>query len=310
MKSSTRMIVLVFLVALLLFPLFMETYFSYVLCIIFIAVINATGLNLVTGYSGQTNLGQSGFVAIGAYATALFMTRMGIGFWGALPAGGLITAFVGLLIAIPALRMRGLYLALVTFGFAAITEMILIHWVSLTHGPDGIRVPSPEIGSFAFNSDLRMFYLIFAVTAFMVYMAKNIVNSRVGRAFISIRESEIAAQAMGVDITRYKIMAFILSAFYGGIAGGLWATLAMFISPDAFGVVESIIALAMIAVGGMGSILGSIIGGALLSFLPEILREAREFQELLFGAILVISLIFLPNGIVGLHDKIRRGLAK
>jgi branched-chain amino acid transport system permease protein len=232
------------------------------------------------------------------------MTRAGLGFWIALPLGGLIASGIGFLIAFPFTRLRGIYLALVTFGFGAIVETILIRWDSLTRGPDGIQVPFPQFGPLALNSDIRMFYLILGITAILVYVARNLVHSRVGRAFFSVRDSEMAARAMGIDITRYKIVAFVLSAFYGGIAGGLYASLVQFISPDAFSVLESVVYLTMIVVGGLGSIGGSIVGGILLSLLPEILREFKEYQELLFGAILILSLIFLPNGLVGLWDKI------
>jgi branched-chain amino acid transport system permease protein len=306
MKKLSIILLLLFLAALIVLSPFLDNYMVYLLNIVCIAVLISTGLNLVTGYAGQVNLGQSGFVAIGAYATTILMTKLGIWFWGALPLGALIAALAGSCIAIPSLRIKGVYLALVTFGFASIVEMILIHWVSLTRGPDGLQVPSPRLGSFSFNSDLKMFYLIFAITIIMVVLAKNIIGSRVGRAFISIRDSEIAAKSVGVDVTAYKIIAFVLSAFYGGIAGGLYAALVMFISPDAFGVLESVIYITMIVVGGMGSILGAIIGGAVLSLLPELLRGLKEVQEFVFGAVLVISLIFLPNGLVGLAEKFAR----
>ena len=304
MKSLKGKIILVFIAVLLILPPFLDTYKVYLLNVMCISVVIALGLNLVTGYTGQISLGQSGFVAIGAYAMALLMGR-GLSFWVALPVGGVIAGFPGFLIAIPALRLRGVYLALVTFGFGAIVEMTLIHWVSLTRGPDGLKVLSPQLGSLVFNSDLSMFYLIFAVTLIMVFVAQRIIHSHVGRVFLSIRDSEIAAKSMGIDVTRYKIIAFVLSAFYGGIAGGLYASLVMFISPDAFTVLESVLYLTMVVVGGLGSIWGSIIGGAILSFLPEFLRQFKELQELLFGAILILSLIFLPNGIVGIYEKYR-----
>jgi len=309
MKSLKGKILLAFIAVLLILPPFLDTYKVYLLNVMCISVVIALGLNLVTGYTGQISLGQSGFVAIGAYATALLMGR-GFSFWVALPVSGVIAGFPGFLIAIPALRLRGVYLALVTFGFGAIVEMTLIHWVSLTRGPDGLRVLSPQLGSFAFNSDLSMFYLIFVVTLIMVFVAQRIIDSHVGRVFLSIRDSEIAAESMGVDITRYKIIAFVLSAFYGGIAGGLYASLVMFISPDAFTVLESVLYLTMVVVGGLGSIWGGIIGGAMLSFLPEFLRQFKELQELLFGAILILSLIFLPNGLVGIYEKYRGTKAK
>lgn len=306
MKNLPKISLWVFMATVLILPLFTETYVCYILCIMSISVICATGLNLLTGFAGQISLGQSGFVAIGAYASALLMTRTGFGFWVALPIGALIATLIGFLIAFPFTRLKGIYLALVTFGFGAIVETILIRWDSLTRGPDGMKVPFPQLGPLAFNSDLRMFYLIFVITVGLVYLAKNIVNSRVGRAFISIRDSEMAARAMGINITKYKVVAFVLSAFYGGIAGSLYGSLVRFISPDAFSVLESIIYLTMIVVGGLGSIGGSIIGGALLSLLPEILREFRELQELVFGAILIVSLIFLPNGLIGLLAKFQR----
>jgi len=306
MKNLSKILLLAFFLALLILPPFLDAYVVYLLNIICISILVSTGLNLVTGYAGQINLGQSGFVAIGAYATTILMTRLGIWFWGALPLGAVIAALAGFGIAVPSLRLRGVYLALVTFGFAAIVEMILVHWVSLTRGPDGLAVPSPQLGSITLNSDLKMFYLNFSITVLMVYIAQNIIHSRVGRAFVSIRDSELAAQAVGIDLTAYKIIAFVLSAFYGGLAGGLYAALVMFISPDAFSVLESVIYITMIVVGGMGSILGAIIGGATVSLLPELLRGLKEVQEFMFGAILVISLIFLPNGLVGLFARFRK----
>jgi branched-chain amino acid transport system permease protein len=306
MKNHRGKLLIVFIAALLIVPPFLDTYKVYLLNVMCISVVIALGLNLVTGYTGQISLGQSGFVAIGAYATALLMAR-GLTFWLALPLGGVIAGIPGFLIAIPALRLRGVYLALVTFGFGAIVEMALIHWVSLTRGPDGLKVLNPQLGSFVFNSDLSMFYLVFAVTLIMVFIAQRITRSHVGRVFLSIRDSEIAAESMGVDVTRYKIVAFVLSAFYGGIAGGLYASLVAFISPDAFTVLESILYLTMVVVGGLGSIWGAIIGGVVLSFLPEFLRQFKELQELLFGAILILSLIFLPNGLVGLYEKYLAG---
>jgi branched-chain amino acid transport system permease protein len=302
MKNLKGKLLLAFIAALLILPPFLDTYKVYLLNVMCISVVIALGLNLVTGYTGQISLGQSGFVAIGAYATALLMGR-GLTFWLALPLGALIAGLPGFLIAIPALRLRGVYLALVTFGFGAIVEMTLIHWVSLTRGPDGLKVLSPQIGSFVFNSDLSMFYLVFAVTLIMVFIARRIIHSHIGRVFLSIRDSERAAESMGVDVTRYKIVAFVLSAFYGGVAGGLYATLVAFISPDAFTVLESVLYLTMVVVGGLGSIPGAIIGGVVLSFLPEFLRQFKELQELLFGAILILSLIFLPNGLVGFYGK-------
>lgn len=305
MKGLSKIVLLAFFAVLLFLPPFLDRYAVYLLNMVLISVLLAVGLNIVTGYAGQINLGQSGFVAIGAYTTTILMTRVGIWFWVAMPLGAIISAFAGLCIAVPSLRLRGVYLALVTFGFAVIIETILVQWVFMTNGPDGLIVPPPHLGSITLDSDLRMYYLIIVITVVMLYLAKNIINSRLGRAFISIRDSEIAAQAMGVNITTYKIMAFILSAFYGGIAGGLYAALVMFISPDAFSVLQSVVYMTMIVVGGMGSILGSIIGGGLLSLLPELLRGFKGAQELLFGGLLVLSLIFLPDGIVGLFKKFR-----
>jgi branched-chain amino acid transport system permease protein len=271
--------------------------------IILISIMVAVGLNLVTGYTGQVNLGMSGFVAIGAYATTILMTKLGISFWLACPLGAVIAALSGLIIALPSLRLSGVYLALVTFGFAAIVQMVLIHGGSLTNGSDGMSVPSPYLGSFKLTTDTSLFYLILIVTSAMVFFAYKIIKSNVGRAFISIRDNEIAAKAMGVNITAYKIVSFSISGFYGGLAGALFAVLIKFISPDAFDVLQSIIYMTMVTIGGMGSILGSIIGGVTLSLLPEMLRGFMELQELIFGGALIVSLIFLPDGIVGLTKK-------
>jgi branched-chain amino acid transport system permease protein len=303
MRRFPRIFLLALFVVLLFLPPFLDRYIVYLLNIALLSVLAAVGLNIITGYSGQINLGQSGFVGIGAYATTILTIRVGIWFWAALPIGAIISAFAGLCIALPCLRLRGVYLALVTFGFAAVIETILVQWVSMSNGPDGLVVPVPHLGSFVFDTDLRMYYPILGIAIAMLYLAKNIVNSRIGRAFVSMRDSEIAAQAIGVHVTSYKIMAFILSAFYGGMAGGLYAGLVLFISPDAFGVLQSIVYMTMIVVGGMGSIFGSIIGGGILSLLPEFLRGFKGFQEFLFGTLLILSLIFFPDGLVGLFRK-------
>ncbi len=275
-----------------IFPLF-------VLSIAGVHIVAALGVNLAMGYAGLVSLGHAGFSAIGAYTVALLMLRLGVSYWLALGIGGIGAAGIGLLLAIPSLRLNPLYLAMVTFGFGQVIMLIAQNWVDLTHGPNGLTVPQPVLGDFAlFPEDF--YYVVACGVLVMVLLTRNLVDSRLGRALVALRESETAAQAMGISIARTKVLAFTLSAFYGGISGGLYAGLAQFVNPDAFVFPISILYVMMCLLGGFGTLLGPVVGGLIMTVLLEFVRGFAEWKEFLYGFLLLGLLIFMPNGLLGL----------
>ena len=314
--KSTWLWYLALVIFLYLLPLFADDYFMYILCMSGIYVIVSLGINLLTGFSGQISLGHAAFYAIGAYASAILTTKVGIPFWFAVPLSGLIAAISGLMIAFPAFRMSGLYLAIATMAFGFIVEEVIINWESMTNGTNGYSVLSPSIGNFSFDSDQRYFYIVLTLTILMIFAAKNIIRSKTGRAFVAIRDSETAARITGINLERYKARAFGISAFYAGIGGSLLAHYTNFIGPDNFTIVHSIVFLAMIVVGGLGSIPGSILGGVFITWIPEVIKMVADYfpsafqqtvglHSLIYGGIIVVFLIFEPLGLYGRWLKIK-----
>jgi ABC-type branched-subunit amino acid transport system ATPase component/ABC-type branched-subunit amino acid transport system permease subunit len=279
-------------------PLFLSNYPLFVLSLAIVNAIAVLGLNLVMGCAGQISLGQAGFAAIGAYATALLVVNLDVSYWLALLLGASLAAICGYILGLPALRLGPLYVSMVTFGFGLIVVIIVQNWYELANGPNGMIVPPPVF----FGRELfpREFHVaIVAVATLLFLLARNIVDSKHGRAFIAIRESELAARGMGVNLAHYKTTAFALGAFYAGISGGLFAGLAQFINPDAFVFPVSILYVTMAILGGISTLVGAAIGSAMLTALPEVLRGAAEYKDFLTGFLLLLLLIFLPNGIVG-----------
>lgn len=299
---STRTGLLLAVAALLFFlcPLFVSRYTIFVLNLFAIYALVAIGLNLVMGYTGLISAGHAGFLAIGAYTTAILSTSMG---WMSplviLPIAGVLTGLIGFALGIPILRLKGFYIAMVTLAFGVVVAEVVLQWSSLTHGDDGYKVPRAVLGGFIFDSDVKLFFLIQPITIAMTLIARNIVRTRAGRAFKAIRQSEVASETMGIDLAKYKTAAFAVSAFYTGIAGGLFAYAVGHISPDSFSMSVSIDFIAMIVIGGMGSILGSIIGAVILTGIQHALSELPEVQTLIFGIALIVFMIFLPKGIGG-----------
>jgi branched-chain amino acid transport system permease protein len=295
-------------------------YVLYLLNTALIYGIVAIGLNLLIGYAGQFSIGHAGFVAVGAYASAILTQRYGWHFVLALPAAGLLAAAVGFLLGLPALRLSGPYLAVATLGFGvAVPQLILYagsHWGSLTGGSQGLQhLPPPAIPiwfdgalglyNFVLGSDRSFYYLALVVAAALTWLAANVVKGHTGRAFVAIRDSELAAQAMGVNLLRYKTTAFALSAFYAGVAGSLLAHMVRGISPEEFPLFLSITFLTMIIVGGLGTLEGALLGSFALTILQPVLSRLpllRDFKNLyvvVFGSLLILAIIFLPRGIAG-----------
>jgi len=280
-------------------PLFLPNYPLFVLSLAVVNIIAVLGINLVMGYAGQISLGQAGFAAIGAYTVALLVVNFEVSFWLALLAGAILAAAFGYLLGLPSLRLGPLYVSMVTFGFGLIVVIVLQNWYELANGPNGMVVPAPTIAGYELFP--REFHFVIVIAAAALFLlARNIVDSKHGRAFIAIRESELAARGMGINLAHYKTTAFALGAFYAGVSGGLFAGLAQFVNPDAFIFPVSILYVTMAILGGINTLLGAAVGGAMLTVLPELLRGTAEYKDFLTGFLLLLLLIFLPKGLVGL----------
>jgi len=285
-------------VAVLTWPWLSPRYFVFLASLVVVNAIVAIGLNLLSGYTNQLSFGHAGFLAVGAYTAAIVTTRWpGVPVVATLAAAAVVTGLVGLALGVPCLRLEGLYLAMATlaFGFVVVEAITNLDW--LTRGNDGLRVPAGRLGPWELSTDTARYYLVVAVGVLMAWGALNLVRTRTGRALLAIRESEIAAQASGVSVARYKTLAFVISAVYTGVAGGLFAFVVGFLSPDAFDVFLSVDYVAMIIVGGLGSVPGSIVGAALLTVLNDSLAGFQNYRPLIFGAILIVSMLFMPGGV-------------
>ena len=289
------------LIALFILPMFLGNYSIFLLSMLAVYALVSIGLNLLMGFTGQIAAGHAGFLALGAYFTAILGSRVE---WMpcivVLLFAGIFSGIIGFLLGIPILRLKGFYIAMATLAFGVVVSEIILQWSSLTNGDNGLDVPVATIAGFAFDSDYKLFYLIVTVTILLTLLARNLVKGYIGRAFIALRESEVAAQTIGIDLAKFKTIAFAVSAFYTGVAGGLFAYLITYLSPDAFTIELSVDFIAMIVIGGMGSILGSIIGAVILTGMQQILAGLLDLQILIFGISLIVFMIFMPKGISGM----------
>jgi branched-chain amino acid transport system permease protein len=285
---------------LLVVPFLFSDYFIDVAILAGIYIILALGLNVVVGFAGLLNLGFVAFYAIGAYSYALLNTRFGLDFWSALPFSVVLTSAAGFLLAIPALRLRGDYLAIVTLGFGEITRLILNNWDSVTRGPNGISgIAPPVIMSVSLGKLSYYYYLVLFFLIVTVFMTRRVYASRIGRAWVAIREDEIASSVAGINTTLYKLYACAFGAFWAGLAGAVFAGKMQFVSPESFTFMESVLILCMVILGGLGSIAGVIVGAFLLVLLPEVLREVQLYRMLALGIGLVLLMVYRPQGLLG-----------
>lgn len=278
-----------------------NNYYLHVANIAFIFAICSLSLNLLTGCTGLFSVGHIAFYGIGAYTTALMVTKLQAPFLPTLLCSGLVAMLAGLVLGIPSLRLKGIYLAISTLAFGEIAYQVFVNWEPVTNGTRGILgIKAPSLFGFAFNNYEKYYFLVLACLVLTIIFCHNLIHSRTGRALLSIRESEIASEAMGINTVRYKIIAFATSSFFAGIAGSLYAYEVHFISPDSFVSSESISVLAMMVVGGIGSIAGSVVGAVLLTVIPEMLRSVGDIRLVLYGAAIVVIVIFAPRGLGGL----------
>ncbi|MEG0616375.1 MAG: branched-chain amino acid ABC transporter permease [Oscillospiraceae bacterium] len=280
-------------------------YMSGIITMVFINIILTVSLNLASGYLGQLVLGHAGFMSVGAYAAALFSMYSGLPVSVSLPLGivlgGLVAAVFSVIIGIPALRLRGDYLAIITLGFGEIIRVLILAF-NFTGGAKGLRGISTFVEKGSKSNDVVKFTYVFFVAVLTVYIIFSFIRSRHGRAVIAIREDEIAAEASGINTTYYKLLAFILAAFFAGIAGGLYAHHIGVLDPAKFNFNYSVEILVMVVLGGMGSITGSVISATVLTILPELLRQFSDYRMLAYSIILIIVMLFRPTGLMGQYE--------
>jgi len=315
-----RVLLAAFLVLLAAAPLVASSFWMDVLNRILIAIVAAMGLNILTGFTGQISLGNAAFLAVGAYATAFLAGRLGLPFPLVIPASGVIAALVGMVFGVPSLRLKGLYLAVATLAAHFVIEFTIVHWESGTGGVNGMSVPAARLGPLVLDGDKPLFALLLPLAAGMILFAKNLFRTQVGKAFVAIRDQDISAEVMGVNVFRYKLLSFGVSSFYVGVAGSLLAYHARIISPENFPITVAIDYLGMIIIGGLGSVLGSIFGAIFITLLPELLRIATDafsgsypglvtlFASLkmgVFGLAIVLFLVFEPDGMAARWHRIK-----
>lgn len=284
----------------LILPLFLNNYYIDTLSLAGLYALLAIGLNITVGYTGLLDLGYAAFYGIGAYAYALLSTGIGLSFWLGLPLGGAVAASFGLILGVITLRLRGDYLAIITLGFVQIVYLVFNNWDSVTQGPNGIlQIGRPEIAGFVLRQPIDFYYLILGLLAVAAVAIHRLIHSQIGRAWLAIREDPLAAEAIGIDTTRMKVLAFVLGAGIAGVAGVFFAAKYTFVSPESFSFLESVRVLSMVVLGGMGSLPGAILGAVLLTLLPELLRGLANYRMLLFGTALIVMMLFRPQGLWG-----------
>jgi branched-chain amino acid transport system permease protein len=313
-------------VVLLLLPLALDSHAMSLVNLMLLASIGAIGLNILVGYTGQVSLGHGAFMMVGSYTAALVTVRLGLPFWLGVPAGGLMAALVGAFFGIPSLRIKGLYLAIATLAGQFIIEWVINHSTWISGGVQStIYVPTPTFFGFEINSEYRRFYMVLPVAIIAYVAAMNLVRSRVGRAFIAIRDRDVAAEIIGVDIFRYKLLAFAVSSFYAGAAGALWTYYLRIANYEHFTLATSVSYLAMIIIGGLGSVLGSVFGAIFITLLPIVLVYVVEggaalfgfeyasianflanLRLIIFGALIILFLAIEPEGLFRMWGNVKR----
>jgi len=287
-------------VLLVVLPAFLNDYYRDIMALTGMYIILALGLNIIVGQAGLLNLGYVAFYAIGAYTYAILSTAFGLSFWPGLVAGALSAAGFAVLVGVPTLRLRGDYFAIVTLGLGEITRIILNNWDDMTGGPNGIsKIGRPVIAGHELHTTLAFYYLVLVIVIITVFAMHRLISSRIGRAWIAIREDERAAEAMGIDTFKLKLLAFVLGSAWAGLTGVVFAAKMAFVSPESFTFSESVLILCMVVLGGMGSIPGIILGALLLITLPEVFRDFQDYRMLAFGAALVVMMVFRPQGLLG-----------
>jgi len=318
-RFRSRITILLILLAIIANPLFLGQYWLSVWITALIYVLLGLGLNIVIGFAGLLDLGYVGFYAIGAYTVALLFKFYGFGFWESLPIAAFAAAFFGAILAFPVLRMHGDYLAIVTLGFGEIIRLVIHNWLPVTGGPNGIRLPKPFISFFGLNFSkgndpysfhnffhlpysefyrpIFTYYLLVLFVAAVAFVCYRLKEMPLGRTWEAIREDELACRSLGINAVTVKLAAFTMGAFVGGIGGAFFAVLTEFVSPTSFSFIESALVVAIVVLGGLGSVPGVIISAIVLTLIPEILRDTANIRILVFGVIMLVVMIWRPRGL-------------
>ena len=320
-STSAKLGLLLLAIALIALPWVAGKYIIFIASVAAVSVIGALGLNVLTGYAGLISLGHAAFLGVGAYTAAILSTQYQLPFLITLPAAGIFAALLGAVVGIPTLRLKGMYLLVTTLAFQFIVEHIVYHWEDVTAGDRGINLPDPDLFGFTLDKYMGYYYVVIALAVIAAILMKNLAMSRTGRALVAVRDRDIAAEMIGVHVAKYKIIAFIISSFTAGIAGALYAYLLGLISPDHFTLNQSILYVAMIIVGGMGTVMGAIIGAIFMVLLPEFISAISGpissayplfapriggISVTIYGLILIFFLLFEPKGLVGIWLRIKR----
>ena len=313
---------IMFLILMALLPLYFSGYILGIFITIFVYIVSVMGLGLLTGYCGQISMAHSAFMAIGAFTTGVLVTKVGMSHWLAMPCAGIIAGLIGLIFGFPSFKVKGLYLALITIGAQFIIMYVILHWNSLTGGVSGLAIMPAQIGPIVFDTTKTFYYLAMFMAAAVTFLVKNIVRTRVGRGFIAIRDNDIVAEVMGVNIRAYKLLAFFLGCFFAGVSGWLWSIYIGVASVDHYHLWESVWFLAMVVIGGMGSVLGVILGVTFVEVLREIAvllgpivgdaipatrgTIGTALPSLVLGLTVMIFLIFEPRGLAHRWEIVKR----
>ena len=318
-------VILLILIALMflgsLFGIGANEYHYFIANLILVNLIAAIGLQLLVGFTGLLSLGHAAFLGVGAYTSAILITKLGCPFILSILVAGLVAAIFGIIVGIPSLRIKGFYLMVATLAFQFVIDYIIIHWESVTRGIRGIELPTPHILGVSLATHKAYFLFLFVLVVVFMWGAKNITRSKIGRAFIAIRDNDVSAEIIGISIFRYKLLSFAVSAFYAGVAGALFAGLLRTAIPEDYTFLHSIIFLAMVLVGGLGRMVGTIFGVVFVTLVPVLLDLIVSYianvydpnftmylgpmKELVFGGLIILFIIFEPEGLVGIWIKIR-----
>lgn len=306
-------LLIVFLLLLFAFPWFSSNWAISLANVIAISIVATLGLNILSGCTGQISIGHAAFVAVGAYFSAVATSTYGLSTWIALPLSGLFTGIIGLFFGLPSLRIKGVYLALATIAAHFIIMFVINNWRGVTGGSYGMQVPFATIGGISLSTDRSYYYVVMIVTIIMIVIAKNIMRGKFGRAFIAVRDNDLAAETMGISLFRYKLLSFFIATFFAGIAGALWAHYLGVVHPEQFTIWDSIWYLGMLIIGGMGSITGTIFGVIFLKVLGEYVtifsqmvsaafpaiaeQSFASIAQIVYGLVIILFLIFEPRGL-------------
>lgn len=311
---------LVLVLALVAFPFMASEYWLYLACLVGINIASTTGLNVLTGYTGLVSLGQSAFMGIGAYTVAILQLRWGTPMLINLLAGGLAALMAGVVVGLPSLRVKGLYLAIATIAAGVMAHFVFSHFTALTGGSAGLAVAPASLFGIDLDTSFKLYWVIVPITVLLMLGAANLFRTRIGRAFIAIRDRDISAEVLGIPLLPYKLLSFAISSFYAGVAGGLFAYFFRAVTPESFPLIMSIFFLAAVIVGGMGTMLGSVLGAVFMTLVPEVLKLIvgwlplgdnamlilSPVRTIVFGLMIVLFLIFEPHGLAEVWRRIRR----